>query len=337
MTRLKYRISIWLIMCCTATGSLQAQQNVQFSQYVFNGLSVNPAYAGYKGDWYLNTIYRHQWVGIPGAPRTGAISVDGLTNAKDDKVGVGLQVMFDKLGPQEALSAYASYSYRIPLDDADTRRLCIGLGAGITQYSIDGKALTYVDDLDEAIPAGKTSVRIPDARFGVYYYTSSFYAGVSVMDLFSLYTDNSKYYWNGYSYKVIKKTQHMYLTTGFLWKLSEHLQLKPSLLVKEDFKGPTNVDLNAFLLIEDKIWLGASYRTGMRLWNKPQLEKGLDPIDAASFMVEYYAGERFRFGYAYDLTINKMASQQQGSHEISIGVFFTNRNNRLRVSSPRYF
>ena len=83
MTRLTYKVYIWLIICCTTADNLLAQQNVQFSQYVFNGLSVNPAYAGYKGDWYLNTIYRHQWVGIPGAPRTGAISVDGLTNARD--------------------------------------------------------------------------------------------------------------------------------------------------------------------------------------------------------------------------------------------------------------
>lgn len=119
-------IKIYMLVLLLAAAALpsRAQQNVQFSQYIFNGLSVNPAYAGYKQDWYVNTIYRHQWAGFPGAPRTGGVSVDGLTGANDGKVGVGAQMMFDKLGPQEALSLYLNYAYRIPLDDEDTRRLC---------------------------------------------------------------------------------------------------------------------------------------------------------------------------------------------------------------------
>lgn len=206
-----------------------AQQNIQFSQYVFNGLSINPAYAGYKEDLYVNTVYRHQWAGFPGAPRTGGVSVDGVTPASDNKVGLGLQLLYDKLGPQEALSLYGSYAYRIPLDDEGTRRLCFGLGGGVTQYSIDGTALQYTDNDDSAIPLGKKSVWIPDARFGIYYYTSRFYAGASVMDLFSLYTDATRYNWKGNNYATIRKTQHLYITTGAMFPLSEGLQLKPSI------------------------------------------------------------------------------------------------------------
>ena len=137
-------------------------------------------------------------------------------------------MMVDRLGPQEALSLYGSYSYRIPLDDEDTRRLCLGIGAGVTQYAIDGAALQYVDNNDEAIPTGKASTWVPDARFGIYYYTSRFYAGASVMDLFSLYTDASRYTWNGNNYATIRKTQHLYVTTGAMFSLGEGLQLKPS-------------------------------------------------------------------------------------------------------------
>lgn len=331
----KRTIFMTLLLLAAAVIPGKAQQNVQFSQYVFNGLSVNPAYAGYKQDWYMNAIYRHQWAGFPGAPRTGGISIDGLTNANDSKVGIGLQMMVDRLGPQEALSLYGSYSYRIPLDDEDTRRLCFGIGAGVTQYAIDGAALQYVDNNDEAIPTGKASTWIPDARFGVYYYTSKFYAGVSVMDLFALYTDATRYSWKGNNYAAIRKTQHVYLTAGTVFSLSPSLQLKPSFMLKEDFKGPSSLDLNAFLLIAEKIWIGGSYRTNLKLWNKENLVDGLDPVNAASIMAEFYANERLRIGYAYDLNVNKMAGYQGGSHEISLGFLFPSK--KYSLTNPRYF
>jgi type IX secretion system PorP/SprF family membrane protein len=323
------------ILCCCSILQATAQQNLQFSQYVFNMLSVNPAYAGYKEDLYLNAIYRHQWVDFPGAPQTGGVSIDGLTNARDERVGLGAQVMVDNLGPQQTLSAYGFYSYRIPLDEEGTRRLCIGLGGGITQYSIDGSALKYVDDLDQALPLGKTSKIVPDARFGVYYYTPKFYISASVMDLFSLYTANFRYYWGGYNYSTLRKSQHLYVAAGYLLDLSENLKLKPSVMVKEDFKGPTNVDLTAFLLIAERLWIGGSYRTGVKLWNKPALAKDLEQLDAASAIVEFYATPQLRIGYSYDLTISKMASYQSGSHEISVGFLFNQK--KTRVTSPRYF
>lgn len=330
------KLKTWLTAILLAAGmQVKAQQNIQFSQYVFNGLSVNPAYAGYKGDWYLNTIYRHQWAGFPGAPRTGAISLDGLTNASDNKVGVGVQMMFDKTGPQEALSLYGSYAYRISLDNEDTRRLCLGIGGGVTQYGIDGTALQYVDNNDEAIPVGKVTRWMPDARFGIYYYTPSFYVGVSVMDLFALYTDGSRYSWKGNTYETILKTQHTYLTAGTVINLSDDLKIKPTLMWKEDFKGPSSIDLNAFLLISEKLWVGGSYRTSMKLWNKSNLDRRLQEVNAASIILEYYMGDRFRFGYSYDLNVNGMANYQAGSHELSIGILFPSK--KYNVSNPRYF
>ncbi|MRG44599.1 type IX secretion system membrane protein PorP/SprF [Chitinophaga sp. SYP-B3965] len=312
-----------------------AQQNIQFSQYVFNGLSVNPAYAGYKEDLYLNATYRHQWAGFPGAPRTGSISLDGVTPASEGRVGLGGQVLFDKLGPQESLAFYGSYSYRIPLDAENTRRICFGIGAGVTQYSIDGSALQYMDNDDQAIPTGKTSTWVPDARFGIYYYTSKFYAGVAVMDLFSLYSDASRYNWKGNNYSTIRKTQHMYLTAGTVFQLGEGLQLKPSFLLKEDFKGPTNLDLNAFLLIGEKLWIGGSYRTNVNIWKKTGLQRDLEEQNAASAMVEFYATPQLRIGYSYDLNVNRMAGYQGGSHEMSIGYLIPSK--KFTLQNPRYF
>ena len=313
-----------------------AQQNLQFSQYIFNMLSVNPAYAGYKENVFANAIYRKQWVNFPGSPQTGGVSIDGSLNAsRDNRVGLGMQVMYDKLGPQDATSIYGMYAYRIPLDEDGDRRLCFGIGAGVTQYSIDGTALKYTDDNDPIVPIGKVSTWVPDARFGIYYYTPKFFASVSVMDLFSLYTDPTRYYWRDYQYKTIRKTQHLYLNTGAIFNLSDNLKFKPSILIKEDFKGPTNLDINAMFLIADRLWAGASYRTGVKLWHKPALDDHLEQLDAASVMVQFNITNELRIGYAYDLTINKMASFQSGSHEISIGFLFPDK--RARIISPRFF
>lgn len=331
-----------LLLLLTLSGGIlkpvltQAQQNLQFSQYIFNMLSVNPAYAGYKEDLYANAIYRKQWVNFPGGPQTGGVSIDGALNAsKDNRVGLGMQVMYDKLGPQDATSIYGMYSYRIPLNEDGDKRLCLGVGAGVTQYAIDGKALQYNDENDPSIPLGRASTWVPDARFGVYYYTSKFYVGASVMDLFSLYTDASRYYWKGYQYKTIRKTQHLYVNAGMMFDFSENVKFKPSILLKEDFKGPTNVDLTALFLLADRLWVGGSYRTGVKLWSKPALESDLEQLDAASILVQFNINQQFRIGYAYDLTINKMASFQSGSHEISLGFLFPGK--KARIISPRYF
>jgi type IX secretion system PorP/SprF family membrane protein len=320
-----------ILLLLLAVGQAQAQQTVQFSQYVFNGLSVNPAYAGYKEHLYINSVYRHQWTGIPGAPRTGGISIDGPSH--ENRVGLGLQAMVDFMGPQQSFSLYGSYAYRIPLDEEGTKRFCLGLGIGVTQYSLDGKALIPRENDDFTIPTGKVNTLAPDARFGIYYSSSSFYMGISVMDLFSLYTEKG-YFWKGHNFGTIKKTQHVYFTTGCMLYLSEHLRLKPSVMIKEDFKGPTGMDVNAFLQIDNLLWIGGSFRMNPKLW-KQQLPDQLEISNAASAIVEYYVSEKLRIGYSYDLNINKLAGYQGGSHEISVGFSFPSR--KSSVISPRYF
>lgn len=325
----------YIVILLLAALNSRAQQNVQFSQYAFNGLSVNPAYAGYKDALYLNTIYRQQWTGLPGAPHTGGVSVDGPLHPlkAGAGIGLGLQVMADVMGPQQAFSFYGSYAYRIPLDNENTRRLCLGIALGVTQYRLDGKALQYLDADDPVFPAGGVNAYSPDARFGIYYHTPSFFLSLSVLDLFSRYTSTS-YHWKGYNYQNIRKTQHIYLATGCMLPLSEHVQLKPSIMLKDDFKGPTNIDLNAMLLIENVFWIGGSFRAGVPIWNK-QLPSGLESVNAASAMVEYYVSEKLRMGYAYDMNINKLAGAQGGSHEISIGLLFPSKH--YSTSNPRYF
>lgn len=317
--------------------SSHAQQDIQFSQYVFNGLVVNPAYAGYKGDPYMNSTYRQQWNGIPGSPRNAFVSVDALTRDRDEKIGIGGLVSWDRLGPQEAISLQGIYAYRIPLDHSGIRRLCLGIGVNVTQYALDGTALVYIDPNDPTIPSVKVSTIVPDADFGVYYYTPNFYMGISALDLFSLNQERQIFYSGGYSFTTLRKLPHLYLTMGTVINLSDNVKLKPSFMIKEDFRGPTSVDINTLLLLAEKIWVGGSYRFGFGSQAKTGYQPDLQSTAAASAMVEYFATPQLRIGYAYDFTTGQMAGYQNGTHELSIGFLLHGKNRKETVVSPRYF
>ena len=315
-----------------ALGSMRtaAQQTVQFSQYVFNGLAVNPAYAGYKEDWTLNLSSRLQWTGISGAPQTGTLSIDGVTDPDRKNVGLGLLATFDQLGPESTTSVYANYAYRLRLDDIDTKRLSFGIAFGGIQYSLDGAKFNATDAGDGGIPAGTVSKLTPDFRFGMYYYSPNFYAGISVFNLLAQSilnaTDNTA---------LIKQQRTYYLTAGTMVPLSEEIDLKPSFLIKEDFAGPTNLDLSAYLVLKKQVWIGASYRTGIAALNNKNLQSGLDAADAVAAIAQFYVSDNFRIGYSFDFTTSKLANYQSGSHELSLTITFPGKN--TRALSPRYF
>ncbi|SFN30846.1 type IX secretion system membrane protein, PorP/SprF family [Chitinophaga sp. YR627] len=326
-----------VLLLCLAAGS-RAQQSVQFSQYIFNGLAINPAYAGYKDVLHLNASYRQQWTGFEGAPRTGSISLDGPLNRgnRDANVGLGIQAMMDNLGPQSAISLYASYAYRIRLDEEDTRRLCFGLGVGATQYGMNGKDLVYETNGDRIIPDGSAKATTPDARVGIYYYTPSVYIGVSVLDLLSKYT-SSGYKWRGYTYESIRRKQHLYVTAGYMFNVNDDISLKPSVLFKSDFSGPAGLDATLMMHIDELLWVGGSYRTNLSVLNKKSVvnNTALDKANAVSGILEYYISPKYRIGYSYDYSMNKLAGIQTGSHELSIGILFNSK--LFSTSNPRYF
>ena len=328
MKRLK--LYTLLIAMASFTINATAQQTIQFSQYMFNGLALNPAYAGYKEDVTLNLSSRIQWVGINDAPQTSTVSVDGVVNSDNKNVGLGLIATLDQLGPESNTSIYANYAYRLRLDALDTKRLCFGLGFGGEQYSLDGSKFIATDAGDGSIPTGSISKFTPDFRFGVYYYTPDYYVGASVFNLLAqplvTLTDNAP---------IVNEVRTVYLTGGAMLPLSDFIDLKPSLMIKEDFKGPTNVDLTAFLVFNKIVWLGTSYQTGFVGFNQSNLQSNLDETDAISAIAQFYLNDHFRIGYSYDFTLSKLANYQSGSHEISLSLTFGRR--KQRIVSPRYF
>ena len=206
--------------------------------------NINPAYAGYREYCNLNMFYRNQWQGLPGAPKTFSAAVDGAVN--DGRVGLGLQIMSDQIGAQNNTSLYANYAYRIPLDEYGDRTFSIGIGAGFLQQRLKFDALSPASQSDPLLMNARRTAFLPDARVGVFYNSARIFAGLSADNLLT----------NGFQESDALKTYlpvkpHMYLTFGGLVPLTDGVLLKPSLLLKEDFAGPTSLDLNAFILLQE--------------------------------------------------------------------------------------
>lgn len=324
--RMKYWFKLFILIFCffgLEAGKGYAQQNIQFSQYIFNTLSVNPAYAGYKEEWFAQMALRNQWTGLPGAPKTGQISIDGILDPQTTKHGVGLQITSDKLGPQNSTSATANYAFRLQLDAADTKRLSFGLGAGFTQYSLDGDALTTVDGNDQAVPTGNSSNIVPDFRAGIYYTTPYWYFGASVLNLLSGQKSIDDYRRNsGTIADNIVHTRHLYLVAGSLVNVSPDFRVRPSIMIREDFKGPTNADFNVMGIFSDRIWLGAGYRTSLKVFKKEYENTDVSSQAAIIGIAQFYVNERFRIGYSYDYAVSALSGYQSGTHELTVGISF---------------
>jgi type IX secretion system PorP/SprF family membrane protein len=179
------------------------------------------------------------------------------------------------------------------------------------------------------MPAGTQSTMVPDARAGVFFSNDRVFAGFSVDNLIAPHMNKSRYIY------IPQPRPHYYLTAGMLLPVSESIQFKPSFLLKDDRGGPSSLDLNAFLLFKEKIWVGGSYRTGLKLYDKNYLQKVLMKRNAGVAAIEFFPVSNLRVGYAYDFSVGPLQSYSSGSHEISIGFSFVGPD--LRMATPRVF
>ncbi len=306
------------------------QQDAQFSQYIFNGIYINPAYAGYKQDMYLHSFARSQWTGLNGAPQTYAVAGDVAVN--DGTVGLGLLLSHDQIGAQSTTAAYGNAAYRIELGKTgETSWLAFGIGFGILQSGLDGTKLYAAQAGDSNVPLGFQSAILPDARIGVLYTTDHFFAGASIDNLLPQYMHITT---SDQSLTVVIPKPHRYFTVGALFALNDETKIKPSILIKDTQGAPTSIDLNAFVLLNDKLWLGGTYRTGLSVFKK-NLPAGLSSSSALVAMAEFFVNKDLRIGYAFDYSLNKLGSYGYGSHELSIG--FSIKSKRNDVSRTCYF
>lgn len=289
----------------------QAQQRPMYSQYMFNMLNINPAYAGSRGVSSAVALYRDQWVGLPGAPKTASLSLDMPWNNK--KVGFGVQLYDDRLGIERTTGFNASYAFRIQLTNSGT--LSLGLQAGILNYRANYSQVRTFQPNDPSFNQNVSGI-LPAAAAGIYYNSDNFYIGLSTPALLETKVNKD----NSVDVSSSKgRDMHLYLASGLVFHLNQDLAWKPSILVKAVSGAPVEYDLNSNIWIQNIIGFGFSYRTG----------------DSYVGMVELQTSNQFRIGYAYDHTFSELGPYNSGTHELMLRMEFG--TNKGKIASPRYF
>lgn len=286
-----FYILISTILFVSGTDVVVAQQDAQYSQYMFNQLALNPAYAGSKDILSSTLLYRKQWTALKGAPTTSSFSIQSPFANK--KMGWGAEIISDKLGPKHSSALLGSYSYRVRFAKG---KLSFGLRTGIYNYVIDWNDIDYKDKNDFYNSQNKTSKITGTADFGMYYYTYTFYLGMGFNHLNRGRTTPS-----GFTASS-RQALHFFMPIGKAFVLGNTI-FNPSLLLKTTHNAGSDIDLNLNFLIKDRLWLGLSLRSKY----------------GVVFLTHFLINDYFKIGYSYDAGGNKIGIAGKGTHEIMIG------------------
>jgi|SRR5690554_3312655 len=303
----KHIFSIFVLVAVLLFQEAQAQQDPQYTQYMYNMNVVNPAYAGSKESLSLTALYRNQWSGIDENPVTFTFSAHSPIG---EKVGLGLSAIKDELGPVNETNVFADFSYTLQL--GATVKLALGIKAGVTFHDV-GLTDLELQDPNDPFFSENINNTYPNIGAGAFLYGEKFYIGLSVPNMLnSVHLDE-----NGLKYG--SETNHYFATAGYVFQVSDNFKLKPSVMVKSAFDAPVSFDGNLNALFYDRFELGASYR--------------LD--DSFSGLVGFQITPNIRLGYAYDHVTSDLKGVGPASHEVilSFDLFFKPRILR----SPRFF
>lgn len=309
----KIRNITLLLLLFFVTIFVNAQQEPMYSQYMFNMLNVNPAYAGSRNVNNVTFLHRNQWLGFKGHPITTTISWD--KRADNSNVGYGAQIYNDKLGIENTIGAQGFYSYSIPMNNAS---VAFGLSLGILNFNANYSDSKIIDKSDPAF-MNNLNTFLPTAGVGVLYSTQNWYAALSIPALFRTKKFHDDDYKNSVNFGA---TNHYFLTGGYIFSVNESLVLKPSTLIKYVSGAPLEVDFNLNAWLDDKFGAGLSYRTG----------------DAILSMFEVQATPQIRVGYSYDFPLTQIKQFTSGTHEIMLRYEFDlSKNKNSKLHSPRYY
>ena len=312
-----------LLILGIGSSQVRAQQDKMFSQYMFNMMALNPAYAGSRDVLSMSALYRNQWTGVQGAPQTATFTMDMPLN--QERVGVGLQLYGDKAGVVEEAGAFASYAFRIKVGTKTT--LALGLQGGASSYRANlAEVRTTPDGSGQVDPAFASNISkvLPNFGTGIYLSNDRSYLSLSVPRLIK----NKISEYNVGDLRSVQ-ARHAYLAAGFVVGISPVVKMKPSMLIKYAEGAPLGFDGNINFWFADRIAIGGSIRRNQfSTWSNYT-------TDAIVGMLEVQLTDQFRFGYAYDRTMNNLQSVAPSSHEIMIRYEFGFGKNR--ILTPRYF
>jgi len=284
-----------------------AQQDPQYTHYMYNTLSVNPAYAGQRETLSVVGLHRSQWVGIDGAPQTQSLGIH--SPLRNERIGIGLNIVSDALGPARESSVDANFSYTLPLN-ADDLKLSFGAKGGFHFLNTDWSKGRFRDP--DVVFNQNINQTSPMVGAGLYMHTRKWYVGFAVPNF--LETEH----YDDFQESIATERMHYYLIGGYVFNLNETTELKPAFLVKGVSGAPIIADISANLLFRKKLTLGVAYR-----WD-----------DSVSALAGFQVTPGMFIGYGYDLTTTGLNNYNSGTHELTLRFEIKRLG---RILSPRFF
>jgi type IX secretion system PorP/SprF family membrane protein len=286
-----------------------AQQDPGYTQYMYNPMTVNSAYAGSTGVLEAVLIHRSQWVGIDGAPSTQAFAIH--TPLANERVGLGFSAVNDNLGPSNEIYLDGNFSYTLPL--SYDVKLALGVKAGARVLNVDWSKGRYYDGTDVLLNTNIDNKITPSVGAGAYLYSDKWYVGASVPSFI-----RGDYY-DDVQQSVNIERLHYYVMAGYVFDFSDNFKFKPAFLARGVNGAPISVDVSANFLIQEKFTLGAGYR-----WD-----------DSVSALAGFHISRDLLIGYSYDYTTTDLNKYNDGSHEIVLRFQLNKKSNQIK--SPRFF
>lgn len=300
--------------------ALKAQQDVQYTNFMFNRLPFNPAYAGSKEVASITALYRTQWVGFDGAPNSQSLNFH--TPLWKDRIGLGVGLERDAITFFQNYRGSVAYAYRFPVGKKG--KLSFGLQGTVRMLRADWtKAVDRngmpVNTSDQAVMSNDKSKILPNFGAGVYYYNEKFYAGVGLPHLINSDIDFANP-GNANTDVVAADRRHVFGNVGMIIPLGSKVKFTPNIMTKYVRNSPFDMDINASFLFVDKLSLGATYRLG----------------DSADAVLHWLITPQLRLGLGYDFTLTELQKYNSGSYEVMLGYDF-NYNKNEKVSNPRFY
>lgn len=309
---MNFKISYFLVLIIGVlvfTNNIFAQQDSQYTQYMYNPMNVNPAYAGTRDVLSFFGMHRTQWVGLDGAPVTNTFSLH--SPLKEGKYGIGISVVSDKIGPIDESSISIDYAYKLILSNSI---LSFGIKGNANLLNIDFSKLEIYDISDNQFMNNLENKFSPNIGAGLYWYSDNYYVGLSIPHILE-----TKYFSDTKFSSIAKERMHYYLMGGYVFDLNDDVKFKPAILSKIVSGAPVQLDITANFMFNEKFILGGAYR-----------------LDAAySLMAGFQVSNKILIGYAYDKEITKLSNFNSGSHEIFLR--FELFENSTNVFNPRFF
>ncbi len=310
--------SLFLLVVFWETAN--AQQDAQYTQYMFNTMSVNPAYAGSRGQLSIAGLYRSQWVGLDGAPQTFTFNLH--SPIRNSNIGYGLSVVNDKIGEGTVQETYIDGLISYTVDVSLQGKLSFGLKLGGNLLNLDFEQLRQREGFEEAVVTDNIENRFsPNVGLGVYYHTNKFYVGLSAPNLLETeHFDNSNSDANNIDF-LAKDRINFYMITGYVFDVSDNLKFKPALLTKVVGGAPLQVDVSANFLLAEKFSFGAAYR-----WDA-----------AVSALAGFQINDQIMLGLAYDKETTAFGATQFSGGSFEIYLRWELLRSIEKLVSPRFF